>query len=257
MSILDKIIEHKLQEISKAKQRGIPDIDIPDPQPRGFIDSLTSKPEVSIIAEVKKASPSKGLICADFDPEKIAQDYKEGGASAISVLTDENFFQGSLNFLPLIRQTVDLPLLRKDFIIDHFQIEEAKAFGADAILLIVAVLDKVLLSELLAHATEQGLDCLVEVHDPVEAEKALNSGAALLGVNNRNLKDFTVSLDTTFQIKKLIPENVPLVSESGISTPKDIIKLKEANIQAALVGESVVKDPHRPQLLKELVRAGS
>lgn len=256
MTILDKIIEQKRLEVAEAKKRGIPSIEIEDQAPRGFKKALVEDPGVSIIAEVKKASPSKGLICHDFDPEEIAKDYEKGGAAAISVLTDENFFQGSLSFLPAIRQKVFLPLLRKDFIIDHFQVDEARAWGADAILLIAAVLDDVLLEELLHHAQEDGLDCLVEVHDVAEAEKVLNAGADLIGVNNRNLKDFSVSLDTTFKVKGMIPEDIPVVSESGISTPQHIQALRDANITAALIGEALVKDSNRPDRVAELVQAG-
>ncbi len=256
MTILDRIIEQKHQEVSKAKKRGIPAVELPDPHPRGFKKALLADNGVSIIAEVKRASPSKGLICAEFNPVKIAQDYQQGGAAAVSVLTDEKFFQGSLDFMPLIRQEISLPLLRKDFIIDHFQVEEARAFGADAILLILSVLDQVLFKELMDHAREKGLDCLVEVHDLHEAERALDAGADLIGVNNRNLKDFTVSLDTTFEVRRYIPGEIAMVSESGISTTHDIQRLYEAGVTAALIGEALVKDEERPGLLEKLVQAG-
>ncbi len=256
MTILDKIVEHKRAEVAEAKKRGIQPMVAPDNALRGFKKALTEKHGVAIIAEVKKASPSKGLICHDFDPEKIALDYERGGAAAISVLTDEKFFQGSLAFLPRVRQTVSLPLLRKDFIIDHFQVDEARAWGADAILLIAAVLDEVLLKELLHHAKEEGMDCLVEVHDVAEVEKVLNVGADLIGVNNRNLKDFSVSLETTFKVRRVIPEDIPVVSESGISAPQHIKSLRNANITAALIGEALVKGDNRADRVAELVKAG-
>ncbi|MGQ9812657.1 MAG: indole-3-glycerol phosphate synthase TrpC [Dissulfurimicrobium sp.] len=258
MNILDKIVAYKKDEVARLKRKGVshPEADIAPL--RGFRAALVAGDSkgVSVIAEVKRASPSKGLLCPDFDPLAIATDYEKGGASAISVITDEKFFQGSLSFLPLIRSEVRLPLLRKDFIIDHVQIEEARAFGADAVLLIVAVLDFILMKELLHHAREVGLDCLVEVHDENEVELALKAGADLIGVNNRNLKDFSVSLDTTFRLKEMIGEIVPVVSESGISTPEDMKMLRNTGIAAVLIGEGLVRAKDRVVRLAELVKAG-
>jgi indole-3-glycerol phosphate synthase len=245
MSILDVILEHKQEEIRALKKHGIPEPDEDTGPPRGFIRALLQDKAVSIIAEVKKASPSKGLLCPDFNPEKLALEYEAAGARAISVLTDERFFQGSLSFLPQIRHAVSLPLLRKDFIIDHIQIEQARRWGADAILLIVAALSDMQLQEFLAHAGELGMDCLTEVHDEGELERAMRQKVELLGVNNRNLQDFTVSLETTFRLRAMAPAETPMVSESGISTPEDIRRLKEAGIVAALIGESLVKSPDR------------
>ncbi|MEA3385511.1 MAG: indole-3-glycerol phosphate synthase TrpC, partial [Thermodesulfobacteriota bacterium] len=217
---------------------------------------LVSDPGVSIIAEVKKASPSKGLLCPNFDPVSIAEDYQAGGARAVSVLTDEKFFQGNLEFLPKIRKGIDLPLLRKDFIIDHFQVEEARLWGADAVLLIIAVLDDTMLSELMAHIREKGIDPLVEVHNENEMERALAADADLIGVNNRNLEDFSVSIETTFRIKKALPPEIPLVSESGISTLDDIKRLLDAGITAVLIGEALVKAEDRITSLAAFVEAG-
>jgi len=253
MNILDTIIAYKRQELKERRHRGLipPEYEV-DP-PRGFRKALVSDPGVSIIAEVKKASPSKGLLCPDFDPVAIARDYQTGGARAVSVLTDERFFRGRPEFIPKIRKEIDLPVLRKDFLIDHFQVEEAKSLGADAALLIVAVLDDVLLSELIAHMKEGGLDPLVEVHDEHEMERALKAGAELIGVNNRNLEDFSVSLETTFRIRKAFPEEIPLVSESGISSSEDIKRLYKAGVNAALIGEALVKAQDRVERLKELI----
>ncbi len=254
MTILDEITQFKRQEVAEQKRTGIPEPDWePGPQ-RGFRQALVEPNGISLIAEVKKASPSKGLLCPDFDPVAIAQDYEQAGAAAVSVLTDTKFFQGSLDYLPLIKRAVTLPLLRKDFIIDHFQVDQAHVYGADAILLIVAILDPVLMQELMAHAQENGLDCLVEVHDETEAEVALKAGADLIGVNNRNLRDFSVSLDTTFRVRNAVHRDIPLVSESGISTAQQIKRLEDHGICAVLIGESLVTAQDRQAKLRELMQ---
>ena len=256
MSILDIIIVQKRAELKNKHRKGLIPPGHEVASPRGFREALVSDPGVSIIAEVKKASPSKGLLCSNFDPVSIAEDYQAGQARAVSVLTDEKFFQGNLEFLPQIRKEIDLPLLRKDFIIDHFQVEEARLWGADAILLIVAALDDSMLSELMAHTREKGIDPLVEVHNEHEMERALAANADFIGVNNRNLEDFSVSLETTFRIRKALPREIPLVSESGISTPDDIKRLLDAGITAALIGEALVKSEDRITFLAALVEAG-
>ena len=253
MTILDKITAFKRQEVQEQKRAGLRHPDLDTGPKRGFRKALVEPAHISLIAEVKKASPSKGLLCPDFDPEAIARDYQQAGAAAVSVLTDSEFFQGSLEYLARIRNTISLPLLRKDFIIDHFQVDQADLWGADAILLIVAILDPVLMQELMAHARENSLDCLVEVHDETEAERALNAGANLIGVNNRNLKDFSVSLDTTFRLREMIPSEIPVVSESGISTADEIKGLEERGICAVLIGESLVKADDRQAKLRELM----
>ncbi|MBW1946308.1 MAG: indole-3-glycerol phosphate synthase TrpC [Deltaproteobacteria bacterium] len=256
MSILNTIIADKKAELKKRRRRGLIPPEHEVAPPRGFRKALASDSGVSIIAEIKKASPSKGLLCPDFDPVSIAKDYQSGGAKAVSVLTDERFFQGKLEFIPEIRNEIDLPILRKDFIIDHFQVEESGLWGADAVLLIVAALDGSMLSELMAHARERGLDPLVEVHDENEMERALAADADFIGVNNRNLEDFSISLEATFRIRKALPSEMPLVSESGISTPDDIKRLLDAGITAALIGEALMKAEDRIKYLSALVNAG-
>jgi len=252
MNILDKIVEHKRQEVKRLRKDGIrlPEGEI-GPK-RGFISSLLKGKPLGLIAEAKKASPSKGLICPEFDPTRLALEYQQGGADCMSVLTDERFFQGSLSYLFAARQASRLPVLRKDFIIDHVQVDEAANWGADAILLICAILDRFLLEELLDHASDRGMDCLVEVHDEKEAEAALKAGSRLIGINNRNLKDFSVSLDTSLQVRRVIPEEVPVVSESGIKDNKDIKMLMSGNIQAVLIGESLVRARDRAGKIREL-----
>lgn len=252
--ILDKIVEHKKDEVETLLARGYLKPDAPVDPPRNFQKSLTQNFKgVSIIAEVKKASPSKGLICPDFDPVRIARNYKEGGAQAISVLTDEKFFQGALEYIPMVRQTVDLPVLRKDFIIHEIQIEQARAYGADAILLIAAILDPVQIKDYLATADGLGMDVLVEVHVEQEVETALDAGSSLIGINNRNLKDFTVDLATTLRLKKEIPSEIPVVSESGIRINHDIIQLADYGVAAVLVGETLMRETDQVQALRKLM----
>lgn len=255
MSILNVILEHKQEEVRALRRHGIPEPNEEIGPPRGFIQALLEDKAVSIIAEVKKASPSKGLLCPDFKPVDLALEYEAAGARAVSVLTDEHFFQGNLSFLFDIRRAVSLPLLRKDFIIDHIQIEQARRWGADAILLIVAALSDMQLQEFLAHAKELGMDCLVEVHDEGELERAMKQKVELLGVNNRNLRDFTVSLETTFRLRSMAPSEIPMVSESGISTPEDMRRLQEAGIVAALIGETLVKSPDRKATIAGLLNS--
>jgi indole-3-glycerol phosphate synthase len=208
---------------------------------------------VSLIAEVKKASPSKGIIREDFDPVKIARIYEECLASAISVLTDKAFFQGDLEYLTLIREAVKIPLLRKDFIIDEFQIYEARAFGADAILLIVSILDKTQLAEYQHLANELGLDSLIEVHTEKEVEKAIYADANIIGINNRDLSTFETNIDTTAHLIKLIPDDKIVVSESGISTRDDILTLKDQGVDAVLIGETLMKSDDIGKKIKELL----
>ena len=243
--ILDKIVARKRLEVAELKSKGIrlPEAFAEkkiDP-PRGFRRALLAYPGVSIIAEVKKASPSKGVICPDFDPVAIAMNYERSGAQAISVLTDVDFFQGSLLYLMQVRQAVQLPVLRKDFIIDELQIKEAHVHGADAILLIAAILDLQQLRDYQVYAGECGMDVLVEVHDEKELERTLNAGSRLIGINNRNLKDFSMDLETTFRLKKLIPADIPVVSESGLRDQADIKRLHEAEVAAALIGETLMR----------------
>ncbi len=250
-SILDTIIAKKREEVAELRRQGLP-VFPAVPAPRGFMRALTATPQVAIIAEAKKASPSKGLIAPDFDPVQVAQHYQRHGAAAISVLTDRRFFQGELDFLVRVRAHTNLPVLRKDFIIDPLQIEEAHAAGADAILLIAAILTPAQLREFRLQAEALGMDTLVEVHDEAELEQTLASGAGLVGINNRNLHDFTTDLATSFQLKALIPPGIVVVSESGIGGAEDVRRLKEAGIDAALIGESLMRAGRESTLLQEL-----
>ncbi|MFN7563272.1 MAG: indole-3-glycerol phosphate synthase TrpC [Prosthecobacter sp.] len=212
---------------------------------RSFYDALRADPtRLSMIAEVKRASPSAGTIAADFDPLTIARGYEKAGANALSVLTDEKYFQGRLEYLTLIREQVDIPCLRKDFIIHEAQIFEAVVAGADAILLIVAALDQPTLEHLLEVAHTFQLDALVEVHDLPELERALATDARIIGVNNRNLKQFTVDLGTTEKLAEEVPDDVVLVAESGIKTVADAQRLAEAGADALLVGETLMRSPN-------------
>lgn len=250
-SILDTIVAQKREEVAQLRRQGLPAFAAVD-GPRGFLRALTATVQVAIIAEVKKASPSKGLIAPDFDPVRVARSYEEHGAAAVSVLTDRCFFQGELEFLVRIRACIDLPVLRKDFIIDPLQIKEARAAGADAILLIAAILTTAELREFRLQAEALGMDVLVEVHDEDELEQALTSGAGLIGINNRNLHDFSVDLTTSFRLKALIPEGIVVVSESGITGVEEVRRLQAAGIDAALVGESLMRAGHDGILLQAL-----
>lgn len=251
--ILDTIVARKKQEVAALQQRGLPRMEKAVAPPRGFIKALTNAPGVAIIAEAKKASPSKGVIQPDFDPVRIAKNYREGGAHCLSVLTDVDFFQGALAYIPLVREAVELPVLRKDFIIDPLQIREASVVGADAILLIAAILEVEQLRDFRLLAESLDMDVLVEVHDERELEAALRAESRLIGINNRNLNDFSVSLETTFRLRQLIPPTIPVVSESGITSVDDMRRLKAAGIKAALIGESLMRAGKQDQLLREFL----
>jgi indole-3-glycerol phosphate synthase len=247
-NILDTIVAQKRLEVAQLPERILAAGDLRDAmlehgERRDFFAAL-AKPrvgDIGLIAEVKKASPSKGVICPDFDPVRIAREYEAAGASCLSVLTDEKFFQGSLDYLRAIRQAVKLPLLRKDFIIDERQILEAIEWGADAILLIVAILDDARLKRFHDLAVEAGLTVLVEVHDEEEMDRALAIGAVLIGVNNRNLKDFVVDLAVTERLAAKVSKEHLLVAESGIVTRADVDRLKTCGSRAILVGESLMR----------------
>lgn len=221
-----------------------------------FKEALKDKNKaLNIIAEVKKASPSKGLICKAFNYLEIAKAYEKGQAAAISVLTEPKYFQGDNRYLTEIKEHVCLPVLRKDFIIDPIQIYEAKAIGADAILLIVAALSSNELKTYLNLANELKLDALVETHNEKEVEIALEAGAEIIGVNNRNLQTFEVSLETSERLRRLIPKDKVFVAESGIHTEEDIKRLKRLEVDAVLIGESVVKAAHPIEKLQSLMNA--
>jgi indole-3-glycerol phosphate synthase len=209
-------------------------------------------PGLSFVCEVKKASPSKGIIAEDFPWLEIAKDYEEGGAAAISVLTEPEFFLGSEQYLREISAAVQIPVLRKDFIIDPYQIYEAKIWGAKAILLICALLDPETLSSFIAAADELALDCLVEVHNEAEAEEAINAGSRIIGINNRNLVTFEVDTGLALRLKKMIPSGILTVAESGITNAADIRELKDTGMDAVLIGESLMRAPDRKLFLQEL-----
>ena len=224
-------------------------------EPRGFRMALAEKSKngAAIIAELKKASPSKGLIRADFQPAELARGLEAAGATALSVLTDEEFFQGSLENLRQASAAVGLPCLRKDFIVDEFQLLEARANSADAVLLIVAVLTAAELRNLAHGAREWGLDVLCEVHDAGELQRALDAGCDLIGVNTRDLRTFKVDLETAFRLAESFPENVGRVAESGIRSGSDICRLRAAGYQAFLVGESLMRAERPGEALRELL----
>ncbi len=247
--ILNTILARKAEEIEqRSRVRSITDLRARVqglPPTRGFIDAIKRKHSVddaAVIAEVKKASPSKGLIRKEFDPAEIARSYEAGGAACLSVLTDVDFFQGSNLYLAAARAACTLPVLRKDFTIDPYQVYEARVIGADAILLIVAALEDGPMIEMANLAHELGMDVLVEVHDIDELERALQTDCELIGVNNRNLRTFEVSLDTTIALRDAVPTDRTLVTESGIATRADVAKMRGAGIETFLIGESFMRE---------------
>lgn len=255
--ILDDIIAYKRQEVSWSRER-MPLADViamaRDMEPvRGFGRALSAGGGIRLIAEVKKASPSKGVIREDFDPLEIARIYEDSGAACISVLTDRRFFQGSLDYISLIRPAVAIPLLRKDFIIDAYQIFEARARGADAVLLIAACLEKSQLEDYMGIAGELGLDVLVEAHTYKELDRALLAGAEIIGINNRDLSTFTVDIGTTLSLINDIPDDRIVVSESGIRSRDDVLRLQQAGVDAILVGESLMRERDIGKKVRELL----
>lgn len=246
-SILEKIRSYKIEEIKYLKSRyslnALEDIIREQPLPKGFENSLKSASSLgySLIAEVKKASPSKGIIREDFTPLELAKAYESGGATCISVLTDFPSFQGKGEYLSEISKTVNLPALRKDFMLDPHQIYESRSLGADCILLILAMIDDYQARELEEIALKLGMDILVEVHDQDELERALELKSSLIGINNRNLNTFHVTLDTSLELIKEIPEGIHVVSESGLFTKEDLDLLAEKGIRSFLIGESLMR----------------
>lgn len=256
MNILEEILENTRQEVAVLKKI------MPFEQLRempGFqrhcfsLMKALHREEMSIIAEIKKASPSKGVIRKDFDPYALAREYAENGASAISMLTDKKYFQGNIRFISDVRASGSLPILRKDFIVDSYQLTEAKAFGADAVLLIAAALEPKQLCDLHAEANELGLDCLVEVHNEQELESLDLKQVKIVGINNRNLSDFTIDVTTTLRVASKIPKGITIVSESGISNRTDIDHLLSHGIHAVLVGESLMRAESPGKALKSLL----
>lgn len=251
--VLQTILARKHAEVAVRKTR-VPIAELRTrnanaPPTRGFAAALRKRVEAghaAVIAEIKKASPSKGLIRSDFDPAAIARSYASGGACCLSVLTDVDFFQGSDAYLREARDACTLPVLRKDFTVDVYQVHEARAIGADAILLIAAALDNAALVNMHALAIECGLDVLVEVHNPVDLQRALmltNPPRTLIGINNRDLRTFETTIETTLSLKEAVPRDRLLVTESGIATREDVERLRAAGVQAFLVGETFMRAP--------------
>lgn len=243
-TILDKIVAAKRLEIAAARQAR-PEASLraslpAAPPPRDFFAALATAGPIKLIAEVKKASPSKGIIRADFDPVNIARTYEAHGASCLSVLTDEQFFQGSLDNLRRVRAAVQIPVLRKDFILDSYQLLEARCAGADAVLLIAECLDDCHLRKLHNEAIDLGMTPLVEFYDRENLSRVLEAGASLIGVNNRDLRTFVTDLDHTIRMRELVPANCLLVGESGIHSRADALRLEAAGVQAMLVGEHLM-----------------
>ena len=256
MTILDEILAHKRLELDAARRRVAPAAlaqrAAAAAPPRGFRRALLGRGP-RVIAELKRRSPSKGEIRPDFDPVAIARAYEAGGAAALSVLTDERYFGGSLAVLAAVRAVTELPLLRKDFVIDAYQIDEARAAGADAVLLIVAALAPAELARLLEHARSLGLDALVEVHDEAELDVAKGIGADLIGINNRDLRSFVTDLAVTERLARRVPQGALVVAESGISGPADLARLARAGASAFLVGTSLMREADPGLALRRLL----
>jgi indole-3-glycerol phosphate synthase len=267
-SVLSRIIEYKKEEVRQLKRQA-PFRDLRSltgqvkiesfkaqlldcPPPRGFKKAITQGKGVNIIAEVKHASPSAGVLIKDFDPLSIANDYLKGGAVALSVLTEQKFFKGNLDFISLIKKENPLPVLRKDFIIDHYQIYESRVCGADAILLIVSVLPKNALKDFLSLSSELDMDTLVEIHDERELAIAMNVGCDIIGINNRNLQTLEVDITTTVKLMGCIAKGKVVVSESGIKSREDVIRLEEAGVKTVLIGEALIRAADRVVMLREL-----
>lgn len=257
MTILDQLAAHARERVEEAKKH----VSLEDMKARAeaspnpafaFEKALAKKPDIAFICECKKASPSKGLIAPDFPYLQIAKEYEAAGADAISVLTEPKWFLGSEQYLQEIAQTVSIPCLRKDFTVDPYMIYEARALGASAVLLIMSILDEKTAAEYLALADSLGLSALVETHSEEEVEAALRIGARIIGVNNRNLKDFSVDTENSKRLRRMIPENVLFVSESGVSSAEDVKTLRDIGASAVLVGETLMRAEDKTKKLAEL-----
>lgn len=258
-TILENIVARKYEEVRENRAR----VSLDDLQrqaasadaPRGFARALRAQAQArqpAVIAEIKKASPSKGLIREDFDPVAIAREYEAAGATCLSVLTDQDFFQGCNDYLRAARAAVSLPVIRKDFIVDRYQIAEARVMGADCVLLIVAALAPAQLRELADYARDVGIDVLVEVHDEAELDLALAAGFDLIGINNRNLHTFETTLETTFRLAQRTPADKLLVTESGIHTAEDVRRMRDKGIHGFLIGETFMRAPSPGDKFREL-----
>ena len=258
-TILKKIVARKLEEIAerqpKASISHLESLIAEQTAPRGFVKAISDKLDAGlsgVIAEAKKASPSKGVIRENFDPAAIAKSYEQGGAACLSVLTDKDFFQGCEDYLKQARAACSLPVIRKDFIVDPYQVVEARAIGADCILLIAACLDDVQIAELNSAALEYGMDVLIEVHNREELDRTLPVGNTLVGINNRDLNTFETTLDTTFNMLPHIPEDRIVVTESSIHTLEDVTAMREHKVNAFLVGEAFMRAEEPGDKLRDL-----
>lgn len=256
-NVLDRIVAHKRTEIAAAKEARPPsqleaELDSAPPV-RDFAAALQENGPIALIAEVKRASPSAGLIRPDFDPVSMARAYSGAGAACISVLTDQHFFQGSLDDLRRVRAAVDVPVLRKDFILDRYQLLEARAAGADCVLLIAECLPQESLAALHAAAHSLGLQTLIEIYEPENLDRVLSLNPRIVGVNNRNLKTMTIDLDHSLRLRERVPEDVLFVSESGIHSRSDVERLLRAGVQAMLVGETLMRSAEVEATIRELL----
>jgi indole-3-glycerol phosphate synthase len=253
---LAEILTEKKNEVARLTKSMPAEIDGHIPPIRDFKAAISAPQQINLIAEIKFASPSAGRIRPKSDPVLIGRIYEEAGVAAISLLTDKRFFQGDLNHLPRLKRAIALPILRKDFIIDEVQVRQASIYGADAILLIARILSQAQLAELISACRELGMDPLTEVHDRDDLEKAIESKAEIIGINNRDLDTFTVDIKTTFELAPLVPDDRVVISESGLAKKADILSLKDTRVQAVLVGSALMKDQDLAGKTTELVDAG-
>jgi len=251
MTILDRIVEATKKRVKRDKVAGLP-LQITKQRPPFLFEQSLQSPGISFICEVKRASPSKGVIAEDFPYLDITREYEDAGTDAISVLTEPEYFQGSDRYLADIREATAIPLLRKDFIIDAFQIEQSARLGADAILLICAILTPAQLAGYIKEADRFGLSCLVEAHNEKELKMALGAGARVIGINNRDLRTFAVDVNTSIRLRKLVPRDIIFVSESGIQTAEDVDILRQHGVDGVLIGEMLMRSPNKKATLKEL-----